>query len=301
MRTLFIILAGLYCGQLFSQQIIPTRLIWDNMAALNPAAKPQSMLANLNRGYIDAGFKTIRWGDDSPRIVSLLTGWEFDPKNTLALNFRSEKAGIWSQTEASVNYSYALQSNAAHFLALGLSVGANQSVSNPARAQVRDPGDITAGSSEKNQVFDVGAGIFYAKKTRGTAIPWWAGLSIQNITVKAANIQDDKLAVTLVPHFFGVFGVQKDISRDAYLEGIMALRYVNNVPLYAELIARAHLWRKFWLGTGFTTAKSLVVDTGFKNPRLQIGLSCEFWLNAISGLPIVPEIRTLLPFSEAKK
>ncbi len=301
MRTLFIILAWLQCSQLSSQQIIPTRLLWDNMAALNPAAKPLPMLAHGNRGYIDAGFKTIFWGDDSPRIVSLMAGWAVDPKNTLALNIRSEKAGIWSQTEASFNYSYALQSTKAHFLALGLSVGANQSVSDPAQAQVRDLGDFIAGISDKNLVVDVGAGIYYAKKAKGAAMPWSAGLSVQNITVKAANIRDNQLSVKLVPHFFGVFGAQKDISKNTYLEGILAFRYVNNAPLYAELIARAHFWRKFWLGTGLTTSKSLVMDMGFKNPRLQIGLSCELWLAATSGLPLVPELRALLPFCEAKK
>lgn len=301
MRTFFILIVLMQVNHLFAQQMLPTRLLWDNMAALNPAARPVSMLANKDRhrGYVDLGSKAIVWGDQSPRVISLLAGWGLDPKNTLALNIRREDAGIWSQTEVAMNYAYALQSDKNHYLALGLSTGWNQSVTNQKRAQVRDPGDIEADASESNNVFDVGFGIFYAKKNR-VGIPFFGGLSFQNLKIVTSGIQNNLLSVSPVPHFLGFVGAQQTIGRDNYVEEILMIRYVNHVPLYGELLGRLHLNGRFWIGAGGTTAKSLVADAGFKDPRFQIGLSFEFWIQVRGNLPLTPELRVLVPFVEAK-
>ncbi len=153
-------------------------------------------------------------------------------------------------------------------LSLGFNVGLVQYRVNTSELKLRDLNDLTAMDNQSKLFPDVGVGIYYYQYIDngflddshvygGISIPQVVGLDLEFAT------ESGSFNTKRIQHFYGLIGLYKYLSGDAYLEPSIWVKYAPGAPVNVDFNLRYQMNGNFWLGTGGSTAGTIHLETGF--------------------------------------
>ncbi len=147
----------------------------------------------------------------------------------------------------------------------------------------------TLNSSEDLNDFrpDVGLGVFFYKQFRKSIFKGdniYGGFSIPQILGLEAHNQEG--LVKTKQHYYAVLGYYKYFNEDSFVEPSVWVKNTPNAPTHLDFNIRFQYSNIFWLGSGFSSSKSVLFEGGilvgenFKfNRMLKIGYSTQVFLD----------------------
>lgn len=144
---------------------------------------------------------------------------------------------------------------------------------------------------------DIGFGLFYYKRFEGGYFEQdnlYFGFSVPQIIQGAAFVQmeDRKVALRRVPHFYATAGWYHFFNETAFLETSFWGKYVEGAPFNLDLMARLQPGRMFWAGLGYNLNGLVHLETGIHIPgflvddgNLKIGYAFDYNISAFD-LPL---------------
>ncbi len=255
-RTLFIAAAALLTTEAAAQQEMLISQYMFNGMFINPAYVGSHKFAEataLHRTQwtgMDGAPSTQTFGVEGP-IANETMG--------LGLTVINDRIGDTRQTEVFANWSYHLflDPSGKTKLSFGLRAGFSDYSANLSETTVFDAGDPVFQDNIGNAfVPKFGAGVYlYSKK-------WYAGLSVPTIFAADNNIRFNVNETSdryFQPHTYLTAGYVFEASKDIKIKPSFLVRYLNNVPLQADLNCNL-LWRDtFWIGASYRTGDAVIL------------------------------------------
>ena len=121
--------------------------------------------------------------------------------------------------------------------------------------------------NERQRTPDVGFGVYYYKQFRAGLLEGdvlYGGVSIPQLlgaTVNFGNTSNGFI-IEQKRHFYGVAGYYKYLDQSSFIEPSVWIRYVPNVPIQIDFLARYQKNRSFWVGVGAATSKTMHLEGG---------------------------------------
>ena len=246
----FLILAFIFSGSLYSQQLPQLTQFMDNNFVLNPAFagmedyyQVRTSIRNQWTGIADAPSTTILsiYGQQEENIG--LGGVIFN-----------DQFGPTSRTGGAVSYAYHLSLTEKVNLSLALSGGFTQFKIDKNGWNVANPNDpLTQGDVVVETVPDATFGFnFYSKD-------WYLGLAVPQLLTSNLNLLDDNLANALTSEQSGnlsrhiyVMGAYKfKANSKLELEPSFLLKSVAPTPMQFDFATRAIYDNKIWIGGSY--------------------------------------------------
>jgi len=148
----------------------------------------------------------------------------------------------------------------------------------------KDPGDMLLSNQVNNRaVPDVDFGIYYYGNR------FYIGLSakhlLQNQIIVSSAAPDDKTSFTkLVRNFYGMAGGAVPFSDNIIFMPSVLLKYVQNVPLQADINTCFLIYKILTLGASYRTANALglLIEVNIAK-GLSIGYSYDIWFNSLKA------------------
>ena len=148
----------------------------------------------------------------------------------------------------------------------------------------KDPGDVLLSNQVNNRaVPDVDFGIYYYGNR------FYIGLSakhlLQNQIIVSSAAPDDKTSFTkLVRNFYGMAGGAVPFSDNIIFMPSVLLKYVQNVPLQADINTCFLIYKILTLGASYRTANALglLIEVNIAK-GLSIGYSYDIWFNSLKA------------------
>ena len=271
----FLILAFIFSGSLYSQQLPQLTQFMDNNYVLNPAFagtedyyQVRTSIRNQWTGIADAPSTTILsiYGQQEENIG--LGGVIFN-----------DQFGPTSRTGGAVSYAYHLSLTEKVNLSLALSGGFTQFKIDKNGWNVANPNDpLTQGDVIVETVPDATFGFnFYSKD-------WYLGLAVPQLLNSNLNLLDDNLANALTSEQSGnlsrhiyVMGAYKfKVNKKLELEPSFLLKSVAPTPLQFDFATRAIYDNNFWIGGSYRSTGDIGALLGYSvNDRYIIGYSYD--------------------------
>ena len=271
----FLILAFIFSGSLYSQQLPQLTQFMDNNYVLNPAFagmedyyQVRTSIRNQWTGIADAPSTTILsiYGQQEENIG--LGGVIFN-----------DQFGPTSRTGGAVSYAYHLSLTEKVNLSLALSGGFTQFKIDKNGWNVANPNDpLTQGDVIVETVPDATFGFnFYSKD-------WYLGLAVPQLLTSNLNLLDDNLANALTSEQSGnlsrhiyVMGAYKfKANSKLELEPSFLLKSVAPTPMQFDFATRAIYDNKIWIGGSYRSTGDIGALLGYSvNDRYIIGYSYD--------------------------
>ena len=271
----FLILAFIFSGSLYSQQLPQLTQFMDNNYVLNPAFagtedyyQVRTSIRNQWTGIADAPSTTILsvYGQQEENIG--LGGVIFN-----------DQFGPTSRTGGAVSYAYHLSLTEKVNLSLALSGGFTQFKIDKNGWNVANPNDpLTQGDVVVETVPDATFGFnFYSKD-------WYLGLAVPQLLTSNLNLLDDNLANALTSEQSGnlsrhiyVMGAYKfKANSKLELEPSFLLKSVAPTPMQFDFATRAIYDNKIWIGGSYRSTGDIGALLGYSvNDRYIIGYSYD--------------------------
>ena len=271
----FLILAFIFSGSLYSQQLPQLTQFMDNNYVLNPAFagtedyyQVRTSIRNQWTGIADAPSTTILsiYGQQEENIG--LGGVIFN-----------DQFGPTSRTGGAVSYAYHLSLTQKVNLSLALSGGFTQFKIDKNGWNVANPNDpLTQGDVVVETVPDATFGFnFYSKD-------WYLGLAVPQLLTSNLNLLDDNLANALTSEQSGnlsrhiyIMGAYKfKANSKLELEPSFLLKSVAPTPMQFDFATRAIYDNKIWIGGSYRSTGDIGALLGYSvNDRYIIGYSYD--------------------------
>ena len=271
----FLILAFIFSGSLYSQQLPQLTQFMDNNYVLNPAFagmedyyQVRTSIRNQWTGIADAPSTTILsiYGQQEENIG--LGGVIFN-----------DQFGPTSRTGGAISYAYHLSLTEKVNLSLALSGGFTQFKIDKNGWEVANPNDpLTQGDVVVETVPDATFGFnFYSKD-------WYLGLAVPQLLTSNLNLLDDNLANALTSEQSGnlsrhiyVMGAYKfKANSKLELEPSFLLKSVAPTPMQFDFATRAIYDNKIWIGGSYRSTGDIGALLGYSvNDRYIIGYSYD--------------------------
>ena len=271
----FLILAFIFSGSLYSQQLPQLTQFMDNNYVLNPAFagtedyyQVRTSIRNQWTGIADAPSTTILsiYGQQEENIG--LGGVIFN-----------DQFGPTSRTGGAISYAYHLSLTEKVSLSLALSGGFTQFKIDKNGWNVANPNDpLTQGDVVVETVPDATFGFnFYSKD-------WYLGLAVPQLLTSNLNLLDDNLANALTSEQSGnlsrhiyVMGAYKfKANSKLELEPSFLLKSVAPTPMQFDFATRAIYDNKIWIGGSYRSSGDIGALLGYSvNDRYIIGYSYD--------------------------
>ena len=271
----FLILAFIFSGSLYSQQLPQLTQFMDNNYVLNPAFagmedyyQVRTSIRNQWTGIADAPSTTILsiYGQQEENIG--LGGVIFN-----------DQFGPTSRTGGAISYAYHLSLTEKVNLSLALSGGFTQFKIDKNGWNVANPNDpLTQGDVVVETVPDATFGFnFYSKD-------WYLGLAVPQLLTSNLNLLDDNLANALTSEQSGnlsrhiyIMGAYKfKANSKLELEPSFLLKSVAPTPMQFDFATRAIYDNKIWIGGSYRSTGDIGALLGYSvNDRYIIGYSYD--------------------------
>ena len=250
----------------------------ENQSIINPAAMSIDYLKYNQRHSTGINYR-YQWAgiEDAPQTAFARFEYIQEGNNlaVLGATLIQDRVGATSQTGLLGRYAYQLRPSigADILIGVGLSFGIVQYRIDASKLDF-DPNDQLSGNTPKSYVPDlsIGANIIYYPEY-GTK--WYAGIAIPQtvgLDVNFTTDSDKNLSIKRMRHFYATGGAIIAIGQQGFLEPSIWIKKTADLPLHIDLNIRQKFANNFWVGMGYSTAKSLKLDTGILLNQL-IGLN----------------------------
>ena len=278
----FLLLAFIFSGLLYSQQLPQLTQFMDNGYVLNPAFagmedyyQVRTTIRNQWTGITDA---------PSTTILSIY-GKQEDNVGLGGLIF-NDQYGHTSRAGGAISYAYHLSFNEKIKLSLALSGGFTQFKIDKNGWNVSNPNDpLTQGDVIVETVPDATFGFnLYSKD-------WYFGVSIPQLLTSNLNLLDNNLANTLSTdqsgtlsrHIYAMGAYNFSASKNWNIEPSLLLKYVTPSPLQFDFAVKATYDKKLWFGADYRSTGDIGALFGYSiNDRYLIGYSYDILNSELS-------------------
>ena len=267
----FLILAFIFSGSLYSQQLPQLTQFMDNNYVLNPAFagmddyyQVRTSIRNQWTGIADA---------PSTTILSIY-GQQEDNVGLGGVIFK-DQFGPTSRTGGAISYAYHLSLNEKIKLSLALSGGFTQFKIDKNGWNVANPNDpLTQGDVIVETVPDATFGFnFYSND-------WYLGLAIPQLLTSNLNLLDDNLANALSSeqsgnlsrHIYAMGAYKFKANPKWNVEPSFLVKSVSPTPAQLDFALRAIYDKKIWFGGNYRSTGDIGALFGYSiNDRYIIG------------------------------
>jgi len=192
------------------------------------------------------------------------------------LDLIQDQNGPLSKYTGNIKFSYNLELSYTTYLSLGLNAGIYYNQFNVNKLRIKDPGEALFTNSIEEANFDVGVGAFLYSET------WYLGLSTTNLNMQKyyKNLIDQYDKRLLHAYFMG--GYNFEITRDMTLQPSVLVRYVDNLPISADLSVNMQWNETLVTGLAYrlNSAYSLLLGVNVSR-QLHIGYAFDWDQNKI--------------------
>ena len=271
----FLILAFIFSGSLYSQQLPQLTQFMDNTYVLNPAFagmddyyQVRTSIRNQWTGFTDA---------PSTTILSIY-GQQEDNVGLGGVIF-NDQFGPTSRTGGAISYAYHLSLNKKIKLSLALSGGFTQFKIDKNGWNVANPNDpLTQGDVIVETVPDATFGLnFYSND-------WYLGFAIPQLLTSNLNLLDDNLANALSSeqsgnlsrHIYAMGAYKFKANQKWNIEPSFLVKSVSPTPAQLDFVLRAIYDNKIWFGGNYRSTGDIGALFGYSiNDRYIIGYSYD--------------------------
>lgn len=280
-KTLFIAAAFIWSVQAYGQQEMLVSQYMFNGLFINPAYAGSHKFAEataLHRTQwtgLDGAPSTQTFGIEGP-ISNEQMG--------LGLTVINDRIGDTRQTEVFANWSYHLflDPQGKNKLSFGLRAGFADYTASLTETTVFDAGDPVFMENLGNQfVPKFGAGVyFYGER-------FYAGASVPTIFAADNNVRfniNDDSDRYFRPHTYLTAGYVFDAGKNLKVKPSFLVRYLNNVPLQADLNCNLLIKDTFWVGVSYRTGDAVIAlfEVNVFND-FRVGYAYDFTTTEISS------------------
>ena len=218
---------------------------------------------------------------DAPRTYILsVQGPTNNRKMGIGGSLFTDITGPTRRTGVRLSYAYHLKLNEKMKLSLGASGGALQFLIDGSKIVFREDGDIALSSGIQSvTVPDAAAGVYLYSDRFFVSVS-----APQLLTYKLQFFEDyDQTDSRLARHFFGAAGYKFALSDDFDLQPAAMVKYVDPVPVQAELTLRAIYRDAIWAGASYRTESAIGIMVGYTfQQNLTLGYSYDFISNNLN-------------------
>ena len=278
----FLLLAFIFSGSLYSQQLPQLTQFMDNGYVLNPA------FAGMDDYYQVRTTIRNQWTGitDAPSTTILSIYGKQDDNVGLGGVIFNDQYGHTSRAGGAISYAYHLSLNEKIKLSLALSGGFTQFKIDKNGWNVANPNDpLTQGDVIVETVPDATFGFnLYSKD-------WYFGVSIPQLITSNLNLLDNNLANTLSTDQSGtlsrhiyVMGAYKFAANKNWnIEPSLLLKSVAPSPLQLDFAVKAIYDKKLWFGADYRSTGDIGALFGYSiNDRYLIGYSYDILNSELS-------------------
>jgi type IX secretion system PorP/SprF family membrane protein len=240
-----------------------------NLNLINPA-----VVSTDGNTYIKSVIRN-QWAgiEEAPETQTVVFTTPLRQNLALGVGIIRDKVFIEQQTFISVDISYKVKLNEQLNLFMGIKAGANNYQVNTTGLETYN--QQTDPSLEQISGFNPNVGVgFYLEHSN-----YYISLSTPKLldTERAKNEDGFATVASDRAHFYGSTGYTFAINTSVDLLPSMIIRYVNGAPLSTDFSIATEFNKKFKLGTGYRTDKSLIgIVQVTPSKRLQIGFAFEY-------------------------
>ena len=274
-KTFFLVLAFVFSGVVYSQQLPQLTQFTDNNYVLNPA------FAGMENYYQVKTSIRNQWSgiSDAPSTTILSIYGQQEESVGLGGIIFNDQFGPTSRTGGAISYAYHLSLNQKIKLSLALSGGFTQFKIDKNGWNVANPNDpLTQGDVVVETVPDATFGFnFYSSN-------WYFGIAIPQLLTSNLNLLDDNLANSLTEEQSGnlsrhlyVMGAYKYPANKKWeIEPSFLLKSVEPTPAQLDFALRGIYDKKIWFGGNFRSTGDIGAIFGYSvNDRYVIGYSYD--------------------------
>lgn len=274
MKRFYIFLFILLFGSLqyaFAQQLPLSNQHIINKFSLSPA------YAGYNQNIeVFAGFRQDLAsipGAPEARFLSL-TMPQYDNMG-IGLNLTQQKAGIFNDLAAMLNYAYHLEISRDNFLSFGIGAGFFNNRIDYQDILVQGPGTVdpylASNSDLHGTTFDVAVGIMYSNQG------FTAGIAMPRVLGKINYIADSDAAYTLKRHYLVHATYDMSLDYDWNIEPVAIVRTTEQSPLMFEAGITVNYQDKVWVTPVYRQGNAMSISVGTAiNERLVANYTFEF-------------------------
>ncbi len=219
---------------------------------------------------------------DAPRTYILSVQ---GPSNNRKMGFGghlfTDITGPTRRTGAHMSYSYHLTLTEKMKLSFGVSAGVLQFLVDGSKIVFREDGDLALSSGIQSVLIpDAGAGLYlYGDKF------FLSVSSPQLLTFKLQFFEDyESTQSKLERHYFASGGYKFALGDDFELQPAAMVKYVDPIPLQAELTLRAIYQDAVWAGASYRTEDAIALMVGYTfQKNLTLGYSYDIISSNLKG------------------
>ncbi len=271
----FLILALIFSGTIYAQQLPQLTQFMDNNYVLNPA------FAGMENYYQVKTSIRNQWTGiaDAPSTTILSMYGQQEENVGLGGIIFNDQFGPTSRTGGAVSYAYHLSLNQKIKLSLALSGGFTQFKIDKNGWNVANPNDpLTQGDVIVETVPDATFGFnFYSNN-------WYLGLAIPQLLTSNLNLLDANLANALSNeqsgnlsrHIYAMGAYTHKLNNKWQIEPSFLLKSVAPVPAQFDFGLRGIFDKKIWFGGNYRSTGDIGAIFGYSvNDRYMIGYSYD--------------------------
>ena len=271
----FLILALIFSGTIYAQQLPQLTQFMDNNYVLNPA------FAGMENYYQVKTSIRNQWTGiaDAPSTTILSMYGQQEENIGLGGIIFNDQFGPTSRTGGAVSYAYHLSVSQNIKLSLALSGGFTQFKIDKNGWNVANPNDpLTQGDVIVETVPDATFGFnFYSNN-------WYLGLAIPQLLTSNLNLLDDNLANALTNeqsgnlsrHIYAMGAYTQKLNSKWEIEPSFLLKSVDPAPAQLDLGLRGIFDKKIWFGGNYRSTGDIGAIFGYSvNDRYMIGYSYD--------------------------
>jgi len=296
-RIFYYLIVFGFAQSMIAQQLPNLTLYREYQSFLNPAAVPHDYFREDFNAHIGVSYRAqwTRLTQGAP-VTGLLQGsYIGDQSNTkliLGGSLVYDKAGAINYYGLNAKFGVLFSEDPLYGgFSAALTLGYKQLRLQTENLIAQDITEILGSSDRfRSSSPDIGFGLFYHARLENED-NFYAGASMpQLFSVNSLN-SAAKANIKAIPHYYGIAGYIKYLNDYSFIETSAWVKYVQNIPINADLNIKYQLDQNLWLGVGMSTAKILHLEggivlssanIGWETP-LRIGYSFEDGFNQIAN------------------
>ena len=274
-KTFFLVLAFVFSGVVYSQQLPQLTQFTDNNYVLNPA------FAGMENYYQVKTSIRNQWSgiSDAPSTTILSIYGQQEESVGLGGIIFNDQFGPTSRTGGAISYAYHLSLNQKIKLSLALSGGFTQFKIDKNGWNVANPNDpLTQGDVVVETVPDATFGFnFYSSNWYfGIAIPQLLTSNLNLIYYNLANSITEEQSGNLSRHLYVMGAYKYTANKKWEIEPSFLLKSVEPTPAQLDFALRGIYDKKIWFGGNFRSTGDIGAIFGYSvNDRYVIGYSYD--------------------------
>lgn len=260
---------------------VATRQQW---VGLENAPKTSYFTINMPLGNTDdwGGATSFGMVGENPLGKSYKSDYmASDPHHGIGFTVVSDKAGALSNTTVNFTYAYHLGLAPKLNLAVGIGLGASRLSLNREDVKLEDENDaaiIRSGTANSIKP-DINFGVWLY------SAEYFIGASVQQLLPQTIDFSENSNpnAGKTAPHAFVTAGYRFWLSDDITVIPSIMFKYVNPVPLSADLNAKIAFRNKIWIGGTYRKDDAFAAMLGFNISSLvNVGYAYDFTSSALN-------------------